>query len=133
MEEQSVWVHGLEPYEPGQFYKRELPCVLALLSLFQQPLSTIVVDGYVFLGSKPGMGHYLWRALGEKIPVVGIAKNPWHEPGAIEVFRGGSQRPLYVTAVGIEVDFCVSYVQEMDGPYRIPTLLKRVDLLARST
>ena len=51
----------IEPYEPGMFYKRELPCVQKILNLVSEinppiNLKYIIVDGYVWLGiNKPGM------------------------------------------------------------------------------
>ena len=46
----------VEPYEPGQFYKRELPCLLAVLRRVREPVDLVVVDGFVWLGdeSRPG-------------------------------------------------------------------------------
>lgn len=41
-------IDTVAPYEPGQFYKRELPCILALLQEHSLSPSTIVVDGYVY-------------------------------------------------------------------------------------
>ena len=26
----AIEIHGIEPYEPGRFYRRELPCILAV-------------------------------------------------------------------------------------------------------
>ncbi len=26
--ESAIEIHGVEPYEPGRFYRRELPCIL---------------------------------------------------------------------------------------------------------
>jgi hypothetical protein len=49
----------------------------------------------------------------------------------VEVFRGESQRPLYVTAVGIEHREAKIAIGKMHGKYRIPTMLKSVDQLCR--
>ena len=44
-------------YEPGAFYKRELPCLLEVLARGPRA-DVIIVDGYVWLGEgKPGLGH----------------------------------------------------------------------------
>lgn len=51
-----------QAYEPGSFYKRELPCIQELLKLTDMSqIHTIVVDGYVYLDQegKPGLGHYV--------------------------------------------------------------------------
>jgi deoxyribonuclease V len=126
----------VEPYEPGQFYKRELPCLLAVLRRLPEPLNLVVVDGFVWLGdeTRPGLGAHLHRAFGGTVPVVGVAKNPF--AGAVlarPVQRGTGRKPLWVTAVGVDVDRAADAVRSMHGPYRVPTLLRRVDQLCRQT
>lgn len=128
----TVVCNGVEPYVPGQFFKRELPCLLAVLAEVHEPLDTIIVDGYVSLGGRPGLGFHLWEALDRKVPVMGVAKTQFHSAGAVEVTRGKSCSPLYVTAVGIELAVAVQKVSAMAGEFRIPEMLKRVDQLARS-
>jgi deoxyribonuclease V len=121
-------------YQPGQFYKRELPPLLALLDQIDEPIETIVVDGYCTLSEDgaAGLGAYLYEAIHARIAVVGIAKNRFRcTTHAIEVKRGESKNPLYVTAVGMDLDFAARQVRDMAGPHRIPTLLKRVDRAAR--
>src|SRR6478752_8657468 len=56
-------------YEPGAFYKRELPCIMALLEDVTVPLTHIMVDGYVTLGSElaPGLGHHLYQAINRAV------------------------------------------------------------------
>ena len=128
-------IDQIEPYVPGQFYRRELPCLLAVLSKSPTPVDLIVVDGYVWLDAreKPGLGAHLYTALENKIPVVGVAKKPFHSAAAQEVCRTGSDKPLYVTAVGITIAEAAAAVAQMHGDHRIPTLLKRVDQLCRQT
>ncbi len=121
-------------YVPGQFYKRELPCALAVLELVEQPLEFVVVDGYVILDAAGthGMGGYLYEALDRKIPVIGVAKNRFRSAtAAIEVYRGGSTRPLFVTALGVDPQAAANDIQRMHGDHRLPTVLKRVDRLCR--
>ena len=118
-------------YVPGAFYRRELPGILALMDRIDRPLTTLIVDGYVRLGSRPGLGRHLFDALESKIPVIGVAKSRFQGASAQEVYRGTSRRPLYVTAAGVTVDEAAANIQAMHGPHRIPTLLKRVDCLAR--
>jgi deoxyribonuclease V len=94
----------------------------------------IVIDGYVWLDEnrRPGFGAYLHEAMGERIPVVGVAKTRFAtDDQAIEVRRGASDRPLYVTAAGIDPELAADAILEMHGAFRIPTLLKRVDSLSR--
>jgi deoxyribonuclease V len=121
------------PYEPGQFYRRELPFLLRVLGAVTEPLEAVVIDGYVWLGeARPGLGAHLYEALGRRVPVVGVAKTAFHEnPAALPVLRGQSRKPLYVTAVGLEASAAAEQVRRMHGPSRLPTLLGRVDRLCR--
>ena len=128
-------IDQIEPYVPGQFYRRELPCLLAVLAKAPLPVDLIVVDGYVWLdgAGKPGLGAHLYAALGEQMPVIGVAKKPFHSAAAEEVRRAGADKPLYVTAVGIAVADAAAAIAGMHGAHRIPTLLKQVDQLCRQT
>jgi deoxyribonuclease V len=124
----------VEPYQPGQFYRRELPCLLAVLGRVPDPLEAVVVDGYVWLRDEhsPGLGAHLHQALGRAVPVIGVAKTCFQSAGAAKaVVRGGSHKPLYVTAAGIDAEAAAQHVKDMHGPFRIPTLLKQVDQLCR--
>jgi deoxyribonuclease V len=49
----------------------------------------------------------------------------------IDVVRGASARPLHVSAIGIDPREAAARVRAMHGPYRIPTLIRRADALAR--
>ena len=121
-------------YLPGRFYRRELPCIAALLEQVPEKLDCIIIDGFVFLGraKDPGLGKYLHDILQNKVAVIGIAKTPFKDtPESCEVLRGRSRKPLYVTAVGIRVERAKSLIKSMHGKGRIPTLLKRVDRLCR--
>ena len=124
----------VSPYEPGQFYRRELPLLLAAIHEVETSTDCVVVDGYVWLGpdSARGLGAHLYEALVGRVPVIGVAKTRYLDTPAAEVRRGQSQRPLYVTAAGIGIDLAASHVHSMHGVGRIPTLIKRVDRLARS-
>jgi deoxyribonuclease V len=132
-------------YRPGAFYLRELPPLLAVLGRVGSPLAAIVVDGYAWLGmDHPGLGARLHEALGARVPIVGVAKTAYggggggapipadHPHRAIAVTRGGSARPLFVTAAGMDVRDAAARVAAMHGAHRLPTLLKAVDRLARS-
>jgi deoxyribonuclease V len=134
IEELTTVVADIPEYEPGHFYRRELPCLLAGLGLLPAPPEIVVIDGYVWLDEhgRQGLGAHLHRALGGRAAVVGVAKNPFHGAGgAAEVQRGDSARPLYVSAEGMPLSEAADAVRSMHGPFRVPTLLKRVDQLCR--
>jgi len=124
-------IQNIKPYIPGEFYKRELPCILELLKRIPYRISTIIIDGYVDLGSKPGLGRHLYESLNAAAGVIGVAKSYFKGSSAIRVFRGSGQKPLFVTSAGIEQDAAVNIVKEMHGKNRIPSLLKLVDRLTR--
>lgn len=136
--EYSVAVQQVEAYEPGHFYRRELPCLLQVLDTLPLKPSVAVVDGYVWLTqeARAGLGWHLHHALGLEIPVVGIAKTAFAGAESSElvakIFRGGSKRPLFVTAVGVELSLADGWVQSMAGAHRIPSLVAAVDRLARA-
>ena len=118
-------------YVPGEFFRRELPCLLALISKIKDPLDAIIIDGYVRLSDRPGLGQHLFEHLLEKVPVIGVAKTRFHDAEAVEVIRGISKSPLYVSTIGTDADQAAEQIKKMHGPHRIPTLLKRVDQLGR--
>jgi deoxyribonuclease V len=128
-------VSPIAEYEPGAFYKRELPCLLAVLE--QAPKCThVVIDGYVWLDNAqtPGLGAHLHEALGRKTPVIGIAKTAFRgSEMALRLARPGTEKPLFVTSIGITPEQALQHLQRLHGPYRIPTMLKLVDQLSRGT
>lgn len=133
LREFTVQVRGVAPYEPGAFYKRELPCLVAALAKVTEPITAVVIDGNVWLDAgKPGLGARLHDEV--KLPVVGIAKTAFKDGSfAQRVFRGQSQRPLFVTSAGIDEVVAAKHVTMMDGDARIPALVRRVDRLCRSS
>lgn len=132
--EHVVRISNVRDYEPGQFYLRELPCIEAVLAILPEPPRCIVIDGYVWLDddNHPGLGAYLHRSLKQPTPIIGVAKNPYKQSvHATHLRRGGSSRPLYITAIGIAAAQAVINIAAMHGPHRMPTILKRVDQLSR--
>jgi deoxyribonuclease V len=130
-------IRDIAPYEPGAFYKRELPCLLQVLQLVQEALDFIIVDSYVWLDDAQthwGMGAHLYDALQNKTPIIGVAKTHYAGSDGVarQVLRGQSQSPLFVTAIGVDVDWAAQQVELMHGNYRLPTLLKEVDYLCRN-
>jgi deoxyribonuclease V len=133
-QEFTARIESPEPYVPGAFYRRELPCILAVLAKLEAPLEAVVVDGYVWLDGegKKGLGAHLFEALGGRVVVVGVAKTGFAGANhAIAVLRGKSEKPLLVTAAGVPVETAASWVRRMHGKDRTPTLLRRVDRLCR--
>ena len=132
--ERAIVVEGaaLAPYQPGEFWRRELPCLRAVLAGLAA-LDVVIVDGYVWLGvDRPGLGARLYDELGGTVKVVGVAKTPFRDAPAVPVIRGESKRPLFVTAAGIDADEAAARVASMHGDFRLPTLLRRVDQLSRA-
>jgi deoxyribonuclease V len=125
-------IEPIYPYIPGEFYKRELPCLVEILLDFDiDNIDVIIIDGYVYLddASKPGLGAYLYEYLNKNIPVIGVAKTTFHLniKSVKDVYRGKSQKPLYVTSIGIDLDDAANHIQNMYGEHRMPYLLKLVD------
>ena len=121
-------------YVPGEFYRRELPCILKLFGKLDKHVDIIVIDGFVYLGEerRPGLGMHLYERLNGKVAVIGVAKSAFKDtPASTRLLRGGSQRPLYVTAIGMAEDAARQGIQQMHGKDRLPTLLKLVDRLCR--
>jgi deoxyribonuclease V len=138
----AVRVGEAAPYRSGAFYERELPAILTVLERAEVALHAVVVDGYVWLGGvRAGLGAHLYESLDRRVAVVGVAKTAWgglapaestDARRAIALRRGRSDKPIYVTAVGMDVLLAAALVAEMHGPHRIPTLLKAVDRLVRA-
>jgi deoxyribonuclease V len=117
-------------YEPGAFYKRELPVIKGLASGVASKPNVVVIDGYVTLrAGEPGLGWHVHQAL--KVPVVGVAKTYFPCELAVPVIRGESRRPLYVTAIGMDASEAAEHVRTMHGTHRIPTLIKLADTICR--
>ena len=122
---------NVAPYQSGQFYQRELPCILALLSQVDlNTIDTIIVDGYVHLNDgKLGLGGHLYQALDKKIPIIGVAKKSFADNSqyVIEVTRGQSNKPLYVTSLGTALTKAAQDIKSMAGKHRMPDLLTYLD------
>ncbi len=126
-------IKQVHAYVPGEFYKRELPCLLQVFALIEEEINLIIIDGYVVLGSgRKGLGGYLFEALDKKIPVIGVAKTFFTGcVDLIEVYRGSGNRPLYVSSIGIDLELSAKLISNLQGNYRIPEVLKTVDRLSR--
>ncbi|MBW1658387.1 endonuclease V [Flavobacterium quisquiliarum] len=129
-------IDNVEEYIPGEFYKRELPCILSLLNQIDlATIDVIVVDGFVYLNDegKYGLGGYLYEKLNKQIPIIGVAKTNFAsiEKNKKALFRGDSKKPLYITSVGIDLEEVFKKVESMHGEFRFPTLLKELDRLTK--
>lgn len=123
-----------ENYIPGHFYRRELPCIAALLEHILEKITCILIDGFVHLGrtEAPGLGIYLYEMLEEKVAVIGVAKTPFKDtPEHCALLRGASKKPLYITSAGMNPAQAKFLIKSMHGRYRIPTLLKYADRLSK--
>ena len=133
--EKTIRVDDLQEFGPGEFHKREVPCLVELINRLEKVPSVFVVDGYVYSDAEKthDLGGVLSEAFYGIVPVIGVAKNRFKScVHASEVMRGESTKPLFVTSVGIEQDEACELVKSMHGEFRIPTLLRRVEQLARA-
>ena len=122
----------MAPYRPGEFYRRELPPLRAILDDLSG-LGLLVVDGYADLdpSGRPGLDAHAHAEFG--IPVIGVAKSRFRTATHAEpVVRGSSARPLFVTAAGMPTADAADLVSRMAGRYRLPDALRRADTLARA-
>ena len=125
-------VTQVPPYQPGQFYLRELPPLHAVLDGLDG-MRLLIVDGYADLdpGGRAGLGAHAHAEFGG--PVIGVAKAAFHAAThAVPVVRGeNSARPLYVTAAGLSRPEAADLIRHMAGRCRLPDALRRADALAR--
>lgn len=121
-------------YHAGRFYERELHCLLLVLQEAGQDFEMIVIDGFVHLQPEvgKGLGMYLAESLSYPVTVIGVAKKALKVAERyVQIYRGRSAKPLYISAIGCSLDCAAQSIRSMHGPYRIPTLLKIVDQHAR--
>jgi deoxyribonuclease V len=128
----SIIIEGVEEYMPGEFYKRELPCILKVVELFNiNDIEAILIDGYVYIDNDKqfGLGGRLWEALDERVPIIGVAKTSFfrNKNTIEELLRGESKNPLFISSIGVELNIATSKIKEMKGKFRIPDILKFLD------
>ncbi|MBW2960544.1 endonuclease V [Mesonia aestuariivivens] len=127
----SEIIEGVSDYESGAFYKRELPCILSLLNKINiEEINAIIIDGYTMLEeNKLGLGGHLYEKFDQKIPIIGVAKSQYQSNTSNykTLLRGGSVRPLYISAIGIDLKEAYNHIKTMHGDFRMPTLLQLVD------
>jgi deoxyribonuclease V len=130
--EETALVPEVAPYEPGEFFRRELPPLRAVLASVLPNVELLIIDGYVDLdpSGKPGLGAHAHKEFG--VPVIGVAKTRFATAThAVPVLRGQSAKPLFVTAAGLPLPAAAALVHAMSGKYRLPDALRRADSLAR--
>ena len=130
--ERTAWLPDVVAYEPGEFYRRELPALREVLADLPG-LGQLIIDGYVDLDAegRPGLGAHAHLKFG--VPVIGVAKTAFHTAThAIPVLRGRSARPLYVTAIGLPLADAAEQIRTMTGRFRLPDAIRRADALGRS-
>jgi deoxyribonuclease V len=119
-------------YIPGKFYQRELPCIVAVLEKIKERLDVVIIDGYVMLGDgRPGLGYHLWQHLDGQAAIIGVAKSQFSGAHPVTIIRGQSHRPLYITAQGMDQYVAAEHIIRMAGVYRIPSLIRHADRLAK--
>ena len=125
-------IENVSEYVPGEFYKREMPCILKLIDEYLLEPDTVIIDGYVYTNghTKPGLGKRLYDALNGKAAIIGVAKSQFIGIGReYELYRGNSRKPLYITCEGTELAAAKNSIAAMFGEHRIPLLLKIMFLL----
>ncbi|WP_299332908.1 endonuclease V [uncultured Psychroserpens sp.] len=130
-------IKDVAPYQPGEFYKRELPCLLEIITKIDlDQIDAILVDGHVYVDNDGhyGLGGYLYEALQNKVPIIGVAKRGFYANSKTvkEVFRGQSKNPLHISAIGIDLKSAAQFIHDMHGNHRHPTLLKALDTITKS-
>lgn len=134
IEQKVVLCPSPNEYVAGEFYKRELEPLKTVIAKIENPIQTYLIDAYCQLSTDgmPGLGTYLFNELKNGNTVIGVAKNRFRDTKhAAEVFRGDSERPLFVTSIGIDYQLAAEHIKSMHGNHRIPTLLKMVDRVCR--
>lgn len=126
-----------DAYIPGEFYRRELPCLVRGLESVTPDYTHVLIDGYVHLHKilGKGLGQHVHDYLAGRGVVIGVAKSPLAMArNFVPVLRGRSRRPLFVSAVGTDRSAAAGIIARMHGRYRLPTMIRYADRLAgRST
>lgn len=132
----SKTINDIEDYISGQFYKRELPCIKVIMKEVKlNEIEAIIVDGHIFIDNYKnyGLGGYVYKEYNEQIPVIGVAKSFFkgNEKTVKRIYRGGSKVPLFISSIGIGLEKAAEKITNMQGQFRMPTLLKEVDRLSK--
>lgn len=81
-----------------------------------------------------GLGGKLYEIINQQIPIIGVAKNSFHANHTTvkEVYRDERSKPLYVSAIGIDLDEVIESIEGMKGRFRIPDILEILDSYTKS-
>lgn len=131
------YIKEVADYIPGEFYKRELPCLMQVIEKIDINLiEAIIIDGYIYVDNEKtyGLGGKLYEKLGSKIPIIGVAKTPFFKNRETikEINRGKSKNPLYISSIGIDLDKAAKQIEDMYGNFRIPEILKKLDTITKT-
>ena len=121
-------------YIPGKFYRRELPCLVMALASIASDYSHVLIDGYVHLHEPhgKGLGYHVHEHLAGRAVVIGVAKSRLAMArDFVPICRGRSRRPLFVSAIGMDRFAASAIIARMHGQYRLPTMIRRADSLAK--
>ena len=72
-----AFIDKIAEYTPGEFYKRELPCVLKIIEQVKlDSVEAIIIDGYIYVDNDGafGLGGILYETINKSVPVIGVAK-----------------------------------------------------------
>lgn len=127
-------VENTEDYLSGEIFARELKIVNTLLSQTKAQPDYILLDGLVYSDGKaePGFGKRLYDELGGNVVIIGVVKKQIQGlPDECGVCRGESKTPLFVTAVGIDLEAAKELLLSMHGKFRVPSILKLAEKKSR--
>ncbi|UFS70303.1 endonuclease V [Geomonas sp. RF6] len=150
VEERVVVQECAVPYQPGYFFSREAPALLAALSALSAPPDLLLIEGHgIAHPRRCGIACHIGVTVG--IPSIGCAKTrlvgtyvaPGPEKGDWSTLSDGEAvgavvrtrsgvKPLFVS-VGhlITLEEAVDLVLRCCGEYRIPGPLRAADMAAR--
>jgi hypothetical protein len=95
---------------------------------------TVVIGRYVDVRPEEGrrLGGHLAETLPYRAAIIGVGKSQLPIADRyVEVSRGGSRKPLFVSAAGCSPAYAAASIESMHGSFRIPTLLKLADAESR--
>lgn len=107
---------------------------MSVLKQVKGEYDLIALDGFASFDSPHvSLGEHLYKLLESRTPVIGIAKsfNRLAIGKAQKLFRGESNSPVYITAMGLDVEMASEYVRLLHGPFRIPSVIKDTDQLSK--